>query len=161
MEDNHPRNIDPRPKRRRSKDNPYTIFTTGAGTHQVRYFVSFHDSEGKYRRLELSYAEYETFNRFELDDLSYLNEIDRHYGDKSDMDDITPDITSQTAMSHLENERLHAALQILTETQRRRVVLYYYCGYTYKQIAELEGCTKMPIKRSIEDALRKLKEFLQ
>ena len=111
--------------------------------------------------MELSYAEYETFNRFELDDLSYLNELDRHYGDKSDIDDITPDITSQTAISHLENERLHAALQILTETQRRRVVLYYYYGYTYKQIAELEECTKMPIKRSIEDALRKLKEFLQ
>ena len=32
MADSHPKSIDPRPKRRRDKDNPYTIFTTGINT---------------------------------------------------------------------------------------------------------------------------------
>lgn len=34
MDGNHPKNnIDPRPKRRRDKDNPYEIFTVGIETH--------------------------------------------------------------------------------------------------------------------------------
>lgn len=29
MDGNHPKNINPRPKRRKDKDNPYEIFTIG------------------------------------------------------------------------------------------------------------------------------------
>ena len=31
---------------------------------------------------------------------------------------------------------------------------------TYEQIAEHEGCTKMPVKRSIDDAIKKLRKLL-
>lgn len=32
---------------------------------------------------------------------------------------------------------------------------------TYDQIAVIEGCTKMPVKRSIDQALQKLKKELE
>lgn len=41
MDGRHPQNIDPQPKRRKAKDNPYTLFTTGAETDTPRYFLSF------------------------------------------------------------------------------------------------------------------------
>ena len=46
MGGNHPKNIDLRPKRRKDKDNPYEIFTTGLGTAQPHYYLAFVDSTG-------------------------------------------------------------------------------------------------------------------
>jgi hypothetical protein len=43
MDEKHPSHADPRPKRRKDKDNPYEIFTTGAGTSLVRYYIRFKD----------------------------------------------------------------------------------------------------------------------
>ena len=44
MDGNHPKNIDPRPKRRRDKDNPYEIFTVGIKAECPRYYIRFNDS---------------------------------------------------------------------------------------------------------------------
>ena len=51
--------------------------------------------------------------------------------------------------------------QTLSPVQRRRLISYFYEGMTYEQIAEKEGCTKMPVKRSIDAALGKLKKELK
>ncbi len=34
MADSHPKNLDPRPKRRRDEDSPYEIYTAGINTAQ-------------------------------------------------------------------------------------------------------------------------------
>jgi len=39
--------------------------------------------------------------------------------------------------------------------------LYYFGEFTYEQIAAMEGCTIMPVKRSIDAGLEKLKKFLK
>lgn len=39
-------------------------------------------------------------------------------------------------------------------------LLYYFYDYTYEQIAQLDRCTKMPVKRSIDDAIKKLRKLL-
>lgn len=52
-----------RPKRRKSKDNPYTLFV-----QDERFFVSFQDVEGVYRETELTREQYLLFDRFELED---------------------------------------------------------------------------------------------
>ena len=44
MDGGHPKNIDPRPKRRRDEENPYEIYTTGINTTHPRYFLAFTDS---------------------------------------------------------------------------------------------------------------------
>ena len=53
---------------------------------------------------------------------------------------------------------LHKAIDMLPEVQRRRLLLYYFGGYTYEQIAQMEGCTKMAVKFSIDIAIKKLRE---
>ena len=49
------------PKRRKAKDNP------------CRYFLSFKDGKGELQEFEITKTLYDIFNRFELDDLVYLN----------------------------------------------------------------------------------------
>ncbi len=45
MDNNYPINADPRPKRRRKKDNPYDLFTIGINTDHPQYYVRFKDGE--------------------------------------------------------------------------------------------------------------------
>lgn len=68
MDGNHP-------KRRKDKYNPYTIGTTEDGRH----WLTFSDGQGNRHHFEISAAVFALFDSFELDDLSYLNEVDRHY----------------------------------------------------------------------------------
>ena len=63
------------PKRRKDKYNPYTIGTTEDGRH----WLTFSDGQGNRHHFEISAAVFELLDSFELDDLSYLNEVDRHY----------------------------------------------------------------------------------
>lgn len=163
MDGRHPQNIDPQPKRRKSKDNPYTLFTTGVETDTPRYFLSFQGAS-----MEIDTVLFYLLNQFELEDLSYMNEIDRHY-EHSELTEET--LVSRAALPRptvdelvlrrIEHERLRRAIAQLPDTQRRRLVLYYFGSFTYQQIAEMEGCTIMPVKRSIDQAIKNLKNIFE
>ena len=56
MDGGHPKNIDPRPKRRRDEENPYEIYTTGINTTHPRYFLAFTDSNNVKRWMEIDKA---------------------------------------------------------------------------------------------------------
>lgn len=56
-------------------------------------------------------------------------------------------------------EKLHKAIGKLPEVQRRRLMLYYFDGYTYQQIAEMEGCKHPAIVKSVAAAEKKLKKY--
>ena len=49
----------------------------------------------------------------------------------------------------------------LPEIQKRRFMLHFDLGLTYEQIGAMEGCTKMPIKRSIDSAIEKIRLALK
>ena len=167
MDGYHPNHIDPRPKRRKNKDNPYTIFTIGLNTNHPRYFLSFKDVNGTYHRMEIDSELFEALDQFELDDISFMNEVDRHY-EQSEQTEASlskraaeqSDSVEDEVQRLMEAEALHKAIAQLPETQRRRLVLYYFGNFTYKQIAEMEGCTKRAIKFSVDAAIERLKEIL-
>ena len=79
MADSHPKNLDPRPKRRRDEDNPYTIFTTGINTAAPHYYLSFVDSSGVERCVEIDKPLFDAFDRFELEDISFMHKVDKHH----------------------------------------------------------------------------------
>ena len=168
MGGNHPNNTDPRPKRRKDKDNPYEIFTTGLGTAQPHYFLAFADSTGAEQCVEIDKALFDAFDRFELDDISFMNEVDRHY-EQSEQTEVSlnrraaqpQESVEETVFQRVEVETLRQAIAELPEKQRSRLVLYYFGGFTYEQIAEMEGCTISPVKRSIDAAIERLKKFLK
>lgn len=57
-------------------------------------------------------------------------------------------------------ERLYAAMEQLTEVQKRRVYLYYFRGKNQREIAEIEGVGKASIGHSLGLALKQLKRIL-
>ena len=63
------------PKRRKHKDNPYTLFFDD--NNQI-YFIIFKDVKGIINKVSVSFDVYSAFNLFELQDLSELNEYDNH-----------------------------------------------------------------------------------
>jgi RNA polymerase sigma factor (sigma-70 family) len=67
----------------------------------------------------------------------------------------------ETIFDSQRNERMRQAVAELPEIRRRRFVLYHEFGLTYEQIAKVEGCTKMPVKRSIDRAEAEIREKLK
>lgn len=167
MDGGHPKNIDPRPKRRRDEENPYEIYTTGINTTNPRYFLAFTDSNKVKQWMEIDKTLFDAFNEFELDDLSFFNEVDRHY-ERSEVTEATlnrraakPQKSVEEIVSQqMEMDKLHRAIAQLPEKQRRRLVLYYLGEFTYEQIADMEGCKHPAVMKSISSALKKLKNFL-
>lgn len=158
---------DPRPKRRKLKDNPYSIFTTGIHTDKPSFYISFSDGERQPHCIEISKDLFDAFDEFERRDLSYLNEVDRHYELSEQSEESLDKRVAQHQNSveefvhrRMEAESLHKAIAQLPEGQRRRLVLYYFGSFTYEQIAEMEGCTHTAVRKSVSAALKKLKEFL-
>ena len=139
----------------------------GFQTEHPRFFVHFIDGVGKLQYLEISRSIYAALNRFELDDLSFLNEVDNHY-EHSELTESSlhqrttrrPQSVEETVMAHIQSEILHKAIAALPEIQRRRLVLYYFGDYTCEQIGEMEGFSHQAINRSINTAISNLKKFL-
>lgn len=156
MEGNHP-------KRRKDKYNPYNIYEKSG-----HYYISFKDGQAEIHHFEISKILYDTFNSFELNDLVYLNVVDRHIEQseiwESTLNERTflkPDSVEEIVVKKLQTEELHKAINRLPKIQQRRIMLYFFEGMTYEQIARQEGCTKMPVKRSIDAAIERLKKDLK
>lgn len=151
------------PKRRKDKYNPYSICEL-----EGHYYISFKDGQGTLHEFEISKTLYEAFNDFELSAISYLHKWDK-YIEHSEVWESTlnervfqqPESLEETVLRNMLIEKLHKRINNLPETQKRRILLYFFEGLTYEQIAMREGCTKMPVKRSIDAAIEKLKKDMK
>ena len=138
------------PKRRKDKYNPYEIYEKDG-----KYYVSFHNGEKEYKDLEIGKNVYEAFNTFELQDVSHMNVVDRHLEQSEIWDSSLYERIFQKA------ERLHSAIQQLSEIQRRRLMKYYFEDKNYEQIAQEEGCSFQMVAKSVKAAIRNLKKILR
>ena len=151
------------PKRRKDKHNPYSI-----SEKDGHYFLSFKDGQGVLNEFEIDEPLYEMFNTFELDDLSYLNVVDRHI-EQSELTDVSLNnrafqkaaAVEDTVICKLQDESLHKAIAELPETQQRRLRLYYFGELTLEQIAETEGCSFQAVAKSVMAAEKALKKLFQ
>ena len=116
MADSHPKSIDPRPKRRRDKDNPYTIFTTGINTATPHYYLSFVDSSNVEWCVEIDKSLFDAFDRFELEDISFMHKVDKHY-ERTEQTEVTlsrralkpQESVEETVSQRMEVDKLHQA----------------------------------------------------
>lgn len=113
-----------------------------------RYYVYFVDVNNRIQMVEVSKSVFETFNIFELEDISQMNEYDRHL-EHSKVDENTLYQKSVSSEQPLEEyfdkaqnaENLHMAISKLPEVQKRRLKKYYFEEKTFDEIAFEEGCT--------------------
>ena len=67
---------------------------------------------------------------------------------------------AEVVEAKLEQERVRRCLGSLTELQRESVVLAYYGGYTYREVAELLGLALGTVKTRMRDGLIRLRDCL-
>lgn len=149
-------------KRRRSKDNPYKMDCLGN-----KYKINF-KYNGENKDIKISKELYDLFNKFELEDLSYMNKYDRHI-EHLHLDEIqmynrlklSNKNLEDEVIKDLENQDLHIAIKKLPQIQRRRIYLYYFCNMKQREIALQENTSIRAIQYSLECSLKNLKKFLK
>lgn len=150
------------PNRKKDKLNPYTL-----SVENKTYYISFTDGQGAFHKMEISMELYAAFNSFELDDISYMNETSRHL-EQSELTDEAlnrraanpPEDVADHVFRRLQYKNLHSAIALLPATQRRRLLMYYFGGYTYEQIAQMEGCKHPAIIKSVAAAEKHIRKYL-
>ena len=154
MDGNHP-------NRKKDNHNPYTL-----SIENNTYYISFTDGQGIFHRQEISMELYAAFNSFELEDISWINEVSRHLTEADTGEELLGHRiadSSEPVEDHVYRrimyQELHKAIAQIPEIQRKRVRLYYFGGYTYEQIAQMENCTKRAVKYSIDTALKNLRKI--
>ena len=155
--------MDKRPKRRKDKYNPYTLHT-----EKGKYYIVFIDVNNHIQKVEVSKKIFDSFNKFELEDISQMNEYDRHL-EHSEIYEHTlhkkKDASEWSLEEYFENvlvtENLHIAISKLPEVQKRRLNKYYFEEKTFDKIALEEGCTYQCVQRSVYRAVAKIKSILE
>lgn len=154
-----------RPKRRKYKDNPYTLSYV---EEKNIYLVSFKDGNGIKQVIEVNEEIYKIFNSFELQDLKELNEYDRHI-EHSELFENTLEMKAKDKPISVEDqiikkatfEELQRTINSLPETQRRRIKKYYFAEKNEYEIAKEEHTTQQAVNKSLRLAIQKLKEILK
>ncbi len=155
--------MDKLPKRRKSKDNPYTLKIVNN-----IYLVIFKDSCMKEQIVEISEEVFNQMSKFELEDISQMHKIDRHiehsevYEESLDKRAVEKPISFEDSIiKKMTFEELKGAVNMLSEVQKRRVIKYYFDDKNEYQIAREENATQQSVHISLERAKEKLKEFLK
>ena len=149
-----------RPKRRKYKDNPYTLNYI---EEKNIYTITFKDVKGHLNKVEVSEEVYRVFDKFELQDIKELNEYDRHiehseiFENNLESRAINKQIpTDEMVENKINNEKLREAIQELPKIQRERLKKYYFENKTFEEIAKEENCTKRAVKFSVDIAIEKI-----
>ena len=145
--------------------NPYTIRIEETNG-QKRYFVAFIDGQGIFRESEVSYEVYTQFCRFVKCERNLRRSDERHL-EQSELTEETlcrravhkPKPVDDAVNDNIRMERLNRAIMELPEIQKRRLILYYFQGLTYEQIAGMEGCTFQAVAKSVAAAEKRLKNI--
>ena len=132
------------------------------------YIISFKDSKGILQNVEVTETIYKAFDRFELDDLSEMNEFDNHIEHSEVFENNLNDRAMDKPIS-LEDEvirkstfdELKKAIEMLPEVQKRRIKKYYFEDKTEQQIADEENATHQSVHIILERAIENLKKILK
>ena len=73
---------------------------------------------------------------------------------------LPADEVGETVEASLERERVRRCLGGLTEAQRESITLAYYGGYSYREVAVLQGTALGTIKTRIRDGLIRMRDCL-
>ena len=157
-----------RPKRRKDKDNPYSL-----DFKENNYVVSFKTVKNEFKEVKVSEEVFKAFDKFELEDISQLHKVDKHIDmrviDNTEYMDIilfnnavNDEISIEEQIENkILQEELKKAILELSEVQKRRVIKYYFENKTLQKIAEEEGCSITSVKESLDSSINKLRKKLK
>lgn len=151
------------PKRKKSKDNPYTIIKT-----ENKYTIEFKDGKGTFQKVNVDKEVFDVFDKSELIDISQMTKakkhivnfdlseeyINLHRFDKQVL--IDDEVITKTTFEELRN-----AIDTLPDIQKRRIKLYYFNELTQQQIANLDNVDIRAIRYTLKIAIDNLNKILK
>lgn len=121
------------------------------------------ETEYTYVTREVYEALTETFRKKahaqEMRDLRHITREGYTEGETEDLAFDSGESLEDMVIRQMELETLQKAMQSLTEVQRERPHLYFFEGFTYRQIAEKKGIGEKNVRESITSAIKKIKKF--
>lgn len=129
--------------------------------------IKYKTADGKQICVEVSTAVKELLEQSDRQIRSQGRQ-DRRYLDKEEYIDGLTDTTTVNPHDDLadlvirmdRHNQLYAAIAALSEIQRRRLLLYYFAGLSYRQIGEIERVNHKSAARSITQAVEKLRKII-
>lgn len=96
-------------------------------------------------------------------DRRYRDDREYHDGETECFaQDVYQQDTVADAVDALETSaKVQQALTALSETQQRRIRLFYFAGLNKREIADIEGVSRQNVSKSIKHGLRILKKLLK
>jgi len=157
--------MDIKPKRRKYKDNPYTI---NKDSITNKYYIKFKDSMNKEQLVEVDAIIYKVFDDSELNDISEMNEYDNHI-EHSEIYEYKIDLISSGKIKSTEelvedkmlHEELKTAINELSEPQKRRIKMYYFENMKIEEIATLENNNQQAVSKSIRRGIEQIKKNIK
>lgn len=119
---------------------PYVLLPTSYG--EVRDCFKRNENKHYMRAIR-------TFSIFDMSD-----EFEEHHPE------ITTRATDEIFLEQEMCQSIYNAIATLTDIQKRRIIKYYFNGQSLREIAKDEGVSFSKIKKSIDIALEKIKNFL-
>ncbi len=156
-----------RPKRKRKIDNPYFLEWNES---EDNYNIIFNDSKGFLKRVCVSENVFNAMDRFELDDVSELNEFSRHIEHLNIIENdfvlykrtlVKEKLISDIVEQSIDFEKLWDAINRLSNIQKRRIIKYYFEDKNEYEIAKEEGVSQQSVHIGLKKSLSKLKEILK
>lgn len=127
------------------------------------FYILFEDTNAQLQKVEVTETIYNEFMKFKRTARNMQRSDERHI-EFSDFTDIQlfvrcfskPKSMEDTIIEHELIENIFKAIEELPKIQHRRFILYFIHGLTLQQIADIEKCSKVSIKRSIDRAKKYL-----
>ncbi len=153
------------PKRRKCKDNPYTLYYY---ENSNKYICIFKDNNKNNQKVEITLDVYNALDAFELEDISHMHKFDKHIEHSELLEEtlyhrmadnvytFEKEIEQKILIENIERE-----FENLSKTQYRRMKKYFYENMTMEAIAKEEGCSKVAIKHSIDIAINKISKKIK
>lgn len=130
----------------------------------MSYYVSIKDYYGCEISMEVSAEVYQQFENERKAKERERNERRRHLDVRKleDYNVAEKFISEPLEETYLRRDRLrqiYSILQTCTPVQRERFYLHRICGYTYAEIAEMQGCAARRVSKSVDAVMKKIKNL--
>ena len=128
------------------------------------FHVTIFDAAGTPLVVEVSYEVFQVFAEYDRE-MERQRKADSRHRDCRSWDtcllfEVSTEPLEQTYERMRTLKEIRDVLEEFSPTQRRRFLLHFAYGYTYMEIAEMEGSNKSTVMRSARAALKKIRKKL-
>lgn len=127
------------------------------------YIVTVPDADRKMQPVEVSFEIYQVFAESNRMEQRQRYERRKHLDSRPLECCLYGKSVSETLEETFERmelaEKVWAGLSRLSPKQRQRLILHFWSGYSYAEIAAMENCNKATVMRSVKTGLKKFQKY--